>query len=641
MIQKQFPEIAPVFERIEDESNQLFYGNISRKIMYKILPPEVFSADDVIEQMHDFEQLLPYVVKTNPKQAPTDISFYAILRHRTGAFKFFYEMLTNWLIPGKQLRVVLLLAHDFTIPSFSSAIYSLCEVIIHAEDQAELEQIENNFPTLHSELCLGLESKYHSRRILEVRGLSADSKMSMIQEHIIHIIKKLPETVDYDVLREMQHVLVMCRDEFKAARTTRHLSRMIIAQYLFRRAAKQALMKNEDKKYSILKMFRTTIEGHRPVLAISAGVTFTEEKEVLDERMFINAIQTFLPYVNPVSKSYFMSRRTGEKFATLYIEVERGDGQKFTSQEIGTLRRELPSELRAQIGCMMHPVFMPRNEEEIMRNILSLSTQIKFLRDITQVFITFDEQTPSELFFTVILVRVVSPGSQSIQALFAKQPTSLDYIHDRCKSLGLLRRKYAKEATVFRVKLAKEPFIRRDLSIDLYKARQMVVMELVQIIGEFRDFNGGMISKQNELLDEVKALLTANPSYNEVLLENFFFSLTPVIMRTVLSADALAELYNLLMYSVRSPESNAQFLETEECLYAIVRSHCKEVRDAIAHELEKLVIHPTEEARSYLFVEDTHFFGYFYKNEEFHKRQEYRRIIEAVVCNSHELSELS
>lgn len=640
MTHHQFPEIAPVFYCSDEDSSQVIYSEVSRMIMRKILPMDLFAEMEADQKQEAFEKLLPKVVKSNRTQAPTDVSFYAVLPYRTGAFKFFYEMLTNWLIPAKQLNVSLLLAHDFKIPEFGSGVYSLCEVIIRVDNQADLDLIENNFPTLHSELCLGLGSKHHSRRILEVRGLSADSKMSMIQDHILQIIKKLPSTVDYEVLREMQHVLVMCRDDFKASRSSRHLSRIIIAQYLFRKAAKEALERSEDKRHISIKLYRThisTAEGDKPVLAISAGVTFTEEKEIFDERMFINAIQTFLPYTQPVSKSYFMSRRGGERYATVYIEVERQDNGRFTSQELGTLRRELPSELRSQIGCMMHPVFMPRNEEEIMRNTLVLGAQVKFIRDIPQVSINFDEQTPSHLYFNIILVRVVSPGSFSIQQLFAQESTNLEYIHDRCKGLGLLRKKYAKEATIFRVKLTKEPFIRRDLSIDLYKARQTVAMDLVQIIGEFRDYNGGMISKQSELLDEIKALLSHTPFYNEVMLENFFFSITPVIMRTVLQASFLSELYTLLMYSVRSPESNAQFLESEECMFAIVRSPNKEIRDPISKALEKLEVHSTEEARSYLFAEDTHFFGYFYRNEEFSKRQEYRRVIEEVVSNSHQL----
>ena len=60
---------------------------------------------------------------------------------------------------------------------------------------------------------------------------------------------------------------------------------------------------------------------------------------------------------------------------------------------------------------------------------------------------------------------------------------------------------------------------------------QVVVSELSRILGEFRDFNGGMISKQNELLTDVRAHLeNKGIRYNEIHLENFFYSLAPVII---------------------------------------------------------------------------------------------------------------
>ena len=88
--------------------------------------------------------------------------------------------------------------------------------------------------------------------------------------------------------------------------------------------------------------------------------------------------------------------------------------------------------------------------------------------------------------------------------MFKKADSSLQYIHDHTKNVGTLRKKYQKEVTVFRVKLPKEGFLRRDHTIDLYKARQTVVGELSLVVGEFRDFNGGMITKQNELLSSLK-----------------------------------------------------------------------------------------------------------------------------------------
>ena len=92
-------------------------------------------------------------------------------------------------------------------------------------------------------------------------------------------------------------------------------------------------------------------------------------------------------------------------------------------------------------------------------------------------------------------------------------------------------KKHRKEASVHRVKVPKEQFLRRDHSIDLYKARQTVVSEISRVVGEIRDYNGGMISKQNELLCSVKRLLGDMKNSDELLLENFFYSyLIPYIV---------------------------------------------------------------------------------------------------------------
>ena len=148
---------------------------------------------------------------------------------------------------------------------------------------------------------------------------------------------------------------------------------------------------------------------------------------------------------------------------------------------------------------------MPRNEEEVMRNILILTNQIKYVRDIPQVAITFDEQAYAHLYFTVILARLLKPESTSLADLFKKGNSIAEYLHDRTKVMGFVRKKYAKEATVFRLKLPKDGFLRADHSIDLYKARQTVVGELLKVVGEIRDYNGGMISKQHELLSTIRS----------------------------------------------------------------------------------------------------------------------------------------
>ena len=119
---------------------------------------------------------------------------------------------------------------------------------------------------------------------------------------------------------------------------------------------------------------------------------------MFDKTHLLKAIQNYIPSAQAVENSFFANRRGSEHICTLYLELEKINGDEFTGNEIRMLRQELPNDLKDRIEHLMHPVFMTRNEEEIIRNILSLSNQIKFLRDIPQVFISFDEQTHADFF---------------------------------------------------------------------------------------------------------------------------------------------------------------------------------------------------------------------------------------------------
>jgi hypothetical protein len=510
------------------------------------------------------------------------------------------------------------------MPDFGKDLYSLCEVMLHVDSPEDLEEIYRNLPIIETEIRLGVESSYYARRILDVKGLSPDEKTAMVQECITYLVRRLPKDFDFDVMMEMQHVLVMCRDDFKAARDSRHLSRIISIHYLFRKRLREAVKQVPEKRHLHFKLFKTRIKdskGEKHVLAIVVGINFLLDNEAFEKRHLMTAIQNYLPNAHAVEDSFFANRRGTENIATLYLEIEKAGGAEFSSEEIQILRNELPIDLKDRIEHLMHPIFMPRNEEEIMRNVLSLSSQIKYIRDIPQVAITFDEQSHTNVFFTVILVRVAKPGVGTIQDYFKGANTFLTYIPDRCKTVGYLRKKYAKEATIFRVKLTKSPFLRRDHSIDLYKARQAVFNELCRLIGDMRDFNGGMISKQNELLCSVRELLGEAVKYNELLLENFFYSLLPVSMRTVLEPEPLKTLFLLLLEMIESgffdgEKHSLKIKNDPEFVYVIVKSQDLSLQDEINRVFAKLQIPSFDLASSYVIVYDTPHLGYIYRCDD-------------------------
>lgn len=83
--------------------------------------------------------------------------------------------------------------------------------------------------------------------------------------------------------------------------------------------------------------------------------------------------------------------------------------------------------------------------------------------------------------------------------LFASVP-------DRIQNVSYIRKSHPIEANVFRLHMTKLPsFLRMDFSVNLYLAREEVVKFLNRYIGEVRDYNGGMMLKQGELLPNLNA----------------------------------------------------------------------------------------------------------------------------------------
>lgn len=644
--------ITTLFESPEGDgvSNQN-YRDVVLRTLKKILPPSFFEHKETDEATHAhqkkiLQKAIPLISCSKARNFPSTLSFFALSKYRSNSFKFFFEMISRWLTPGRRLNVVLVYATDFRLTHLSEEVYTICEVMISVADRPEFEEIQRNFPIIETEISLGIHSEFYAQRILEIKGLSADDKTALIQGFIAFLVKRFPRYYDTDVFTEMQHILVTCRDEFKAARQARHLSRILSIQYLFRKALREAIKKNSNRRYLSLKIFRAMIQTHigrKRVLSFLVGINFLREQENFGEKHLLKAIQHYIPSAIAVENSFFIHKLGSENICISYIEVEKRDSSDFTTAEIRKLRRELPANLKNRIEHRLHNVFMPRNEEEIMRNILTLTNQIKYVRDIPQVLITFDEQAYSHLYFTVILARLLKHENCSIADLFKRGDTFVEYLHDRTKVMGYVRKKYAKEATVFRLKLSKEGFLRADHSIDLYKARQTVVHELSKIMGEIRDYNGGMISKQHELLSTIRDILSDIKDYDELLLENFFYSLAPVVVRALLDPNAFKTLFLMLLDGLKEYKHEGYYLKFHAEPYNIFSLIIVEdfsVRDSIHRAIQDLHIPSTELAYAHVKTHGNTCIGYICCAHDQQKKEQFFQAITQTL-KLWELSHLS
>jgi hypothetical protein len=326
------------------------------------------------------------------------------------------------------------------------------------------------------------------------------------------------------------------------------------------------------------------------------------------------------------SQRYFVA----QDIVSIRTKEENQAIRKNLPELIAQLKKKLPYEFLRQAENNLHPLFMPRNEEETIRNLIVLTAQIKYVRDLPQVSIHYEKQTEDELTFTVIIARLLKGSIDPLRKILEKSQLRMDI--DDVRVMGYLKQRYAKEAAILRITVSKGPFFRADHSVDLLRARQKIVSNLVECLGEFRDFNGGMILKQDESLRQLRTELGKLSQEKEFTLENYFYSLKPGVMQTVHETFVLKRHFELLNtvldadfkhqpYQIVTADAGKFFL----CFVAATSGTYKEnVLDAIA----PLEISSRNLTMSFQHVGETSVMGFILRMETSENVQQFQTAIE-------------
>lgn len=605
--------VMTVFDEGIDHPGSSLYTSALSHALRRIFP-DPFFFDQLDEERQ--EEALSVFDRTLPlfkwQLSGDKLSLFLVCQSKFNIGKIFYDLIQQWLLPGQRLSVSFFLTTDFKLVNLSSQVYTKAEMVICLLQDIDRDLLKHNLQIIETEIRLGLISFYHTNRILEVHGVRSGEKQSHIQEKILELIQKRPDEIDYDIFAEMQHFFVMSQDEFKAEREAHHLSRLITLFYLFRKSIQRSLEKEKDVRHIRLKIHPVNLHlpwGIKRVLGICVALNFLKSNELFEERHFIKAVKSSTPsYVNCVPHSFFVNEGGEEEIHTLYLEIEKDDGSDFSQGEIKALGLSLADKLKCGIEVALKPLFMPRNEEEVIRHIVTLSKELRFVKDVPQVILSFDEQVGQKLCFTVILVRILFPKEASIQEKFSQHKSCLTFTPDRVKRVGVLRKKYPKEACVFRVSILSDLYVREDESVDIFKARQSVIEELQKVLGEIRDYNGGMIAKQIESLAALKQSCEGLTKMDELLLENFFHSLFPIEMRSIIPFGFIKDLFLLWKEFLEHLQAEELVQVKEEGIYFMQRQENSLILETFSDNL--LIARPA--------LREVKFFGgiYFYKTEQ-------------------------
>ena len=529
----------------------------------------------------------------------TDPYFFSVLalcqsENTQGVGRYVLDMIGNNLLPGKQLLVTMIQSLAFSFQLNSKHSYYLQNIYVKVESEKDLETVKREIGPLLSQMRITTIAVQNARDILRVDHLNPEQKRIMIMENIRLLVQKreaegpaqifnefhkslekiiteqtinkvkeklvpyvsrYPSTFDRYIFYELQKLTGLMPSQFIAKRDARHLKRIVTHYYLFKKNLCDDMEHNPTGRHIYTKQLKGFVtEGTKtiPTMGILTLLNLIEKNEIVDETHIFKAVQSLLPNIQIESGSVIIERSAvNERF--IYLEVSKMDKSSFSFEELQKIRDNIYKEIRLRIQGIMNPIFMPRNEEEVIKNILMLSREIRLVSDLPEVMISFYKQTPTALTFTVLLVRINTKQSIPFDTLIERLSSHVKVVESEKKLLGKLRKKHIKEALILTLETDKKQYLRKDYSIDFYAARSHLFQNLVKVFGELRDFNGGMITKQNEALHELKKQLLAANIQNDFIVDQFYYSLSPRHLRTLIPESILTKatlvLFELLEYA--------------------------------------------------------------------------------------------
>ena len=637
---------------------------------------ECFSEDEIhplFEALHSQLPIISYTpIHDSPSTFALTILCYGDYTHGIG--RFIPDMISRWLIPGRQLGMSANCSAKFNFIQHPKHSYYITQHFINIADEQELKLIKKNLAHFIQEMRLNILAVYHARYTISMKKLSFEEKSALIQENIStlldrpsiatehnafdqmqnfliklsyekklseikenisYLMYKRPKTFDRDIFDEIHNVALLFKETFTAIRDPKHVSRIIAFLYLFKKIINQKLLAFQNERHLSLKLLKTKLNTKsqtNPVIGILITLSFSQDTERFEKKHLLQALQFCLKDVRIIKDSFIIDRRE-DKICSYYLEIEKAHNALFTLNDIKILKRVLPTEILSRIERIINPIFMPRNEEEMLRNIIMLSKQLRYVKDIPQVIISYDKQTGLEISFTVILVRLIKKQSHPLQELFSNSETFLKFFSEEVKVVGYLKKKYPKEANIFKLSLKKSPFFRKDHSLNLQKARQAVANELVKVFGEFRDFNGGMIQKQTQSLESIKEYLhQIGKEKHDFLLENFFYGIKPGLMQSILPSSVIKHLFLQLLQVIELEQNHPQYkIQTKSYkkFYLISIGFTKHLfKEQILNAISKLQIPSFDLTYTYIEIDELLTLNIIYNCDNIEKHQ---RIINTIV----------
>lgn len=374
-----------------------------------------------------------------------------------------------------------------------------------------------------------------------------------LRADVLKIAFRFPHLFNRLLYRSYELFVVNCSEDFLVSRTRSHLHKILCNQFFLQKRMEEALEKKEEKLLFV-KLFRGPA---RICVALAHSSAYTFQKKQL-----LKALDLLLPGISETPKSFYSWNSPEYPYSFTYFEVDKLRGKELSNGQLANIEVAVKEQLLAS-SPLTPAVFWPYNKEESHRQIQLLVREMTDKEDMPHLSIHFQEQTASSLEF---LIHFVRPKVEK-PIPFEKLPESLYFFR---YSRHVINTPFSIEIEVFSIKMPSQLFAIRD-SINLLYARRYLVKHLQAVLGEFRDFNGGLFEKQQDHFESLRLELSSKIPYFELFAERVFYALHPFERWLSLSMGEVKELFRVFSDLISDHRPSAA-KSTQSGLFTVVKT---------------------------------------------------------------------
>lgn len=441
--------------------------------------------------------------------------------------------------------------------------------------------------------------------------------------------------ISCDIIPHGIRFLSTCSEHFRKKYSVFYITKIVNVFCIFEKKIEKK-RKGFPQRGLFFRLLKSSCLQNQ-TLGIVIVLSLNKQSEFLSKEQVFRAIQSIVPGITYVTDAFYSYRDDQKELLFLYQEIEKKRGRGFSLSELQQLEKHLQRELRESVECLSPPLFLIRNEEEIFRTIISMSQELCFVKDIPQVTISFQDQSEKgDLKFSIVILRLLKPQSLSLKELSLALPKTIRYIHEMVSNVGCLQKKYIKEANVLTLEVKSSLFSRKNASIDLRAAREYVAKALELMIGEFRDYNGGLFSKQNAKLKEIRNFMGEKERKYKLLIESFFYSFIPSFFQTLIIPEAGKAYIALFIEAIESEITHEKpfFIfkkEEEKFSLLLLKTAKEEVKNALVKEISNFPFFSYSFGYSVQCIDGFYYLGCLSQG---FVTIDWMSSIEAILCNS-------